>query len=388
MKRLFTWLMLLLTLAGSVAAKPKYDIYHDFKGKVLLIENIIDNCTERTWYDEQGYKLYTEIVQRGHKESYVAAACHDQNGVQAILKTTTRYVNGDKQIVHDTLCYTPEQRQDYQREYTHSGSLSFENIDSNGNWLRLNVDGNKFMTRRIWYYGANEVNAATPIALKEKLLNSITPKEEAKEVSEDQTATALIPSIIIAIIANIFVGLIIIFAIFFFLKYDSLKEFFNKRAGAKILGRRKIRKDEYIAALGGAILGLLQWVEAMAGEDFISTLTVLALIAIVIYLFRLRKQLLAIAPAQAVRWMLIYKLCTLMFAAMAGALLSIVAIGFIVASMFAKGLDNVWKQEFSFKNPSSDGSTAIRRCGSCHFWDSGHCNFHDIDTPANGGCGA
>ena len=165
MKRLFTWLMLLLTLVGSVAAKPKYDIYHDFKGKVLLIENIIDNCTERTWYDEQGYKLYTEIVQRGHKESYVAAACHDQNGVQAILKTTTRYVNGDKQIVHDTLCYTPEQRQDYQREYTHSGSLSFENIDSNGNWLRLNVDGNKFMTRRIWYYGANEVNAATPIAL-------------------------------------------------------------------------------------------------------------------------------------------------------------------------------------------------------------------------------
>ncbi len=66
--------MLLIISISNVAAKPEYDIYHDFKGKVLLIENTIDGCTERIWYDEQGYKLYSEIVQRGHKESYVAAA--------------------------------------------------------------------------------------------------------------------------------------------------------------------------------------------------------------------------------------------------------------------------------------------------------------------------
>ncbi len=378
--------MLLIISISNVAAKPEYDIYHDFKGKVLLIENTIDGCTERIWYDEQGYKLYTEIVQRGHKESYVAAACYDQNGVQAVLKTTTRYVNGEKRVINDTLRYTPGQKEVYQREYNTSGSVTFENIDSNGNWLRLNVDGEKFMSRRIWYYGASEVNAATPVALKEKMLSSIYPKKEP-EISETEVITGAVSTIIIAILANAFVGVVVVFAIFFFLKYDTLKEFFNKRAGAKILGRRKIRKDEYIAALGGAILGLLQWVEGLTGEDFISTLTVLALIAIAVYLFKLRKQLLAIAPAQAVRWMTIYKLCTLMFAAMAGALLSIVAIGLVVASIFTKGLDSVWKQEFSFKNPSSDGSTAIRRCGSCHFWDSGHCNFHDIETPADGGCG-
>lgn len=286
MKRPFILFLLLLTFMGSVAAKPVYDIYHDFKGKVLLIENTIENCTE--------------IIK-----------LHQNSGV----------------------------------------------------------------------------NTQTSVSSTKVTQNSATPKEGANEMSDAEVVVGITFTILMGLL--IFTAVIMgsIFAILFIFKYDTLKNFFNKRAGTNILGRRNIRKEECIAALGGAVLGVMQWIGALAGTYLIQGLSTLIFIAIIIYLFNLRKQLLAIAPRKAVRWMIIYKLCTLLLSMTVGSMLSVVAIGIFVISIFSKGLDNVWKQEFSFKKPSNDGSGAIRRCCSCQFWDSGHCNFHNIETPANGGCG-
>ncbi len=391
MKRLLCFLLLAICL-GSAVAKPEYDVYHDFQGNVLCIENnMVLNTTgsnvERVWYDEQGRRIYSEVEHREHKEIYHLRACYDQNCVQAIIKSTTRYVDGEKVLSNDTLRYTVEQRRDYQYDYTHTGTLSFEDIDTKGNWRTLKVDGRKLLTRRIWYYGQVEMSAEVPIRAREQMLDAIKPKEPPKQVSEAEMAVGIAYGLLLRVFSTIIKIVVVLYALLFFFKYDVIKNFFNARAEAKILGSHKVKREELVAAIVGAVIGILQWAEAMAGASFMSELWCGVLIVVAVYLFILRRRLLSIATPKAVRWFILYKLSTILLFLVVGALISIVAVGILVASLFIKGLDSVWKQEFSYANPTDNGSGAVRTCGSCKFWNNGYCSYHDMNTSANGGCG-
>lgn len=377
---------------GSVVAKPEYDVYHDFQGNVLCIENnmvlnITGSNVERVWYDKQGCRIYSEVAHREHKELYNLRACYDQNYVQAIIKSTTRYVDGEKVLSNDTLRYTVEQKRDFQYNYTHSGTLSFEDIDAKGNWRTLKVDGRKLLTRRIWYYGQLEMSAEVPIRAREQMLDAITPKEPPKQMSETEKAAGVASALLIMVFSTIVNIVMLLYAVLFFFKYKVIRDFFNARAETKILGSHKVKREEIVAAIVGAVIGIFQWVEALGGGSFMTALWCVALIATAIYLFMLRRRLLSVATPKAVRWFIIYKLSTILLFIVVGALISVVAIAILVASLFVKGLDSVWKQEFSYANPTDNGSGAVRTCGSCKYWSNGYCSYHDMKTPADGGCG-
>lgn len=179
----------------------------------------------------------------------------------------------------------------------------------------------------------------------------------------------------------------IIFAILYFAKHKVLADFVNKRAGRDIITARVIGKSERVALFSGAIVGILQWFEAIGGDVSMGFLNIAALCAGAIYLYKLRKQLNEVLEPQAVKWALIYKGCVLWMFFVGGALLSIIAVLlFIALPAFCKGVDYVWNDTFSYSNPSEHGG-GIRTCGSCRYWSNGYCSFHNCKMPASGGCG-
>lgn len=179
----------------------------------------------------------------------------------------------------------------------------------------------------------------------------------------------------------------IIFAILYIAKHSVLAEFFNKRAGMTIVPSRIIGKVEKRTFAIGAVVGVLQWIEAIAGDSFMKALNIIALLVGAFYLYKMYKRLQGTLEPAALKWALVYKGCTLCMFYVGGALLSIVAILLLVVlPMFLKGADYVWNDTFSYSNPSTDGG-GIRTCRSCKYWDKGYCSFHNMEMPPYGGCG-
>ncbi|MBR4968604.1 MAG: hypothetical protein IKY57_00400 [Alistipes sp.] len=179
----------------------------------------------------------------------------------------------------------------------------------------------------------------------------------------------------------------ILFAVLYFAKHEVLQDFFNKRAGCKIITARVRGRVEKIALIIGAIVGTLQWFEAIGGDVSMGLLNILALSAGIVYLNKLRKKMDGVLEPTALRWALIYKGCVLWMFYVGGALLSIFAILiFIVLPIFFKGMDFVWNDTFSYSNPSKEG-VGIRSCRTCQYWSAGYCSFHNQEMPATGGCG-
>ena len=179
----------------------------------------------------------------------------------------------------------------------------------------------------------------------------------------------------------------ILFAVLYFAKHEVLQDFFNKRAGCKIITARVRGRVEKIALIIGAIVCTLQWFEAVGGDVSMGLLNILALSAGIVYLNKLRKKMDGVLEPTALRWALIYKGCVLWMFYVGGALLSIFAILiFIVLPIFFKGMDFVWNDTFSYSNPSKEG-TGIRSCRTCQYWSAGYCSFHNQEMPATGGCG-
>ena len=141
----------------------------------------------------------------------------------------------------------------------------------------------------------------------------------------------------------------ILFAVLYFAKHEVLQDFFNKRAGCKIITARVRGRVEKIALIIGAIVGTLQWFEAIGGDVSMGLLNILALSAGIVYLNKLRKKMDGVLEPTALRWALIYKGCVLWMFYFGGALLSIFAILiFIVLPIFFKGMDFVWNDTFSY----------------------------------------
>ena len=186
---------------------------------------------------------------------------------------------------------------------------------------------------------------------------------------------------------KVFSILAIIFAVLYFAKHEVLKNFFNKRAGREIITARVRGKAEKIALIIGAVVGTLQWIEAVGGDISMGFLHILALCAGVVYLYKLYAKANGAIEPIALRWALIYKGCVLFMFYVGGALLSIFAILiFIVLPIFFKGMNFVWNDTFSYSNPSKEGA-GIRSCRTCQYWSSGYCSFHNQEMPATGGCG-
>ena len=179
----------------------------------------------------------------------------------------------------------------------------------------------------------------------------------------------------------------ILFAVLYFAKHEVLQDFFNKRAGCKIITARVRGRVEKIALIIGAIVGTLQWFEAIGGDVSMGLLNILALSAGIVYLNKLRKKMDGVLEPTALRWALIYKGCVLLMFYVGGALLSIFAILiFIVLPIFFKSMDFIWNDTFSYSNPSKEG-VGIRSCRTCQYWSAGYCSFHNQEMPATGGCG-
>ena len=179
----------------------------------------------------------------------------------------------------------------------------------------------------------------------------------------------------------------ILFAVLYFAKHEVLQDFFNKRAGCKIITARVRGRVEKIALIIGAIVGTLQWFEAIGGDVSMGLLNILALSAGIVYLNKLRKKMDGVLEPTALRWALIYKGCVLLMFYVGGALLSILAILiFIVLPIFFKSMDFIWNDTFSYSNPSKEG-VGIRSCRTCQYWSAGYCSFHNQEMPATGGCG-
>lgn len=179
----------------------------------------------------------------------------------------------------------------------------------------------------------------------------------------------------------------IIFAVLYITKHRTLATFFNERAGMTIVPSRIIGKVEKITFAIGAVVGVLQWLEALAGDSFMKAINIAALCAGAFYLFKMHQRLKVVLDSKALKWALIYKGCTLFMFFVGGALLSIIAILLLVIlPAFLKGADYVWNDTFSYSNPSTDGG-GIRTCRSCKYWDKGYCSFHNMEMPPYGGCG-
>ena len=186
---------------------------------------------------------------------------------------------------------------------------------------------------------------------------------------------------------KVFSILAIIFAVLYFAKHEVLQNFFNKRAGREIITARVRGKAEKNALIVGAVVGLLQWIEAVGADISMGFLHILALCAGVVYIYKLRAKMNGVLEPVALRWALIYKACVMFMFYVGGALLSIFAILiFVVLPIFFKGLDFVWNDTFSYSNPSNDGG-GIRTCRTCQYWSAGYCSFHNQDMPPTGGCG-
>lgn len=170
----------------------------------------------------------------------------------------------------------------------------------------------------------------------------------------------------------------IVFAILYIAKHKKLEEFFNKRAGMTILPSRIIGKVEKITFGLGAVVGVMQWFEALSGDLFMGTVNIIALCAGVIYLYKMYKRLSGTLNPIALKWLLIYKGCTLWMFFVGGALLSIVAILLLVMlPTFAKGANYVWNEALS-----GGAST----CRNCKYWDNGYCALHNTAMPTSGSC--
>lgn len=196
--------------------------------------------------------------------------------------------------------------------------------------------------------------------------------------------------LVIVLLLGLLIPLLValfVFAVLYIAKHKKLEEFFNKRAGMTIVPSRIIGGSEYIAVALGAVVGVLQWFEALSGGLFMGVVNTVALCAGALYLYKRYKQLRGALTPAALKWLLVYKGCTLYMFFVGGELLSVVAIFLLVGSMFLTGANYLWKDTFSYGNPTKSGEGSIRTCKSCQYWDNNYCSFHGMEMPPHGGCG-
>lgn len=183
--------------------------------------------------------------------------------------------------------------------------------------------------------------------------------------------------------------LLLVFAVCLLFCYQRVRDYFNRRAGEPILSSTlKLHRREGYAAIVGGIYGMSLWGNALLGLGFGSVVLVVGLVGLGISLKSLYKRCLAITSPRAAKWYIIYCAMLALSCALAGALLSVVAIFVGVASLMGKGINVLWDDEFTHKHPSEDGSASTtRRCSACSDYHNGYCRYHNRPMPSDGGCG-
>lgn len=380
-QRLSFMLSLVMLLTVSAFAKPDYDQLRNFSGNVVKMTLIGDKFSETIYFDNEGYKVFVEIQDRDYRGTvYNRVTAFDRNGARVTYSAPDGSNNISKKV------FDSYKHADDKVSFVMMEGLKFIGKDSRGNWTKANIPGVGNINRELMY--ADDAEAPQTVAWAERQRQLMFEQEN---VSDDSSTGAIAEAgmaFVLGLILFIPLMAVLFFGICILVSYKSVRNYFNRHAGADILSSSlKLHKREAIAAIIGGVYGISLWVGSTVGSDFKTIVIVGGLVWLAIAMARLYKRCLSVASQKAAKWYVIY--CTLLalVCATVGAALSVIAIAVGVAALFGKGINAVWDDEVTHQGPREDGSAATRQCANCDCYARGYCSYHNRPMPPTGGCG-
>lgn len=380
-QRFFIMLSLTMILAVSAFAKPDYDRLRNFNGEVIKMTLSGDKFSETIYFDNEGYKIFAEIQDRDYRGTvYNRVTAFDHNGARVIYSAPEGSGNISKKIIDSY-----KHADDIASIVTMEG-LKFVDKDSHGNWTQANIPGFGKITRQLIYADDAEAAEITAWAERQRKLmfdqENVGDENSPKAIGEAGLAFGLGAILCIPLMLVLFFGICIL------ISYKRVRNYFNRRAGENILSSSlKLHRREAIAAIIGGVYGTSVWAGATIGSDFNAIIIIGTLVWLAIAMTKLYKRGLSVASPKAAKWYVIYSTLLALSCWSAGAALSVFAIAIAVGSLFGKGINAVWDDEITHKDPREGGSATTRQCAGCSNYSNGYYSYHNRPMPPTGGCG-
>lgn len=382
--------LLMLMITSSLAAfcsADSYDKLRNFNSQVAKMTIIDGDNTETIYFDEDGMKIFAELSYKNFRGThYEEVAAFDNSGVRVIYTQVNGNIDDVQRIIYDA-----DKHKDYMMPQPVALSGDFKNVDSEGNWTLYDELAGTKISRELIYYADPEAPKLIEWAKRQRQLMFEQNNIHSDEITTEQIAFVG-GAAIIGLLFGILFLITIVFGIMCLVAYNRVRNFFNNKAGEKILSKKlRLYKHDAVVAIIGGIYGFKLWGGALFGDSLsiiFNALLLAVIIGGIIYFRKLYRRLLKVAEPKACKWYLLYTALTMICCFTVGAILCVVAITIMVGSLMGKGMIKVWDDEVSHQLPSTDGSSRSRQCSTCSNYNNGYCSYHNRPMPKDGGCGS